>query len=118
MCIRDRLVGSEPGSVVRDPAGVVSPPDSLLAAAVKIAVSDSVAASANAASDALADQGVGFVAFRGAATEPLVRRLDATAGMTRLSDNQGLILWRVLPPVSYTHLTPADDLTRVALGGR
>ncbi len=92
-----RLVGSEPGSVVRDPAGVVSPPDSLLAAAVKIAVSDSVAASANAASDALADQGVGFVAFRGAATEPLVRRLDATAGMTRLSDNQGLILWRVLP---------------------
>jgi GT2 family glycosyltransferase len=92
-----RLVGSEPGAVVRDLTGVVPPPNALLAAAVRIAVSDSDAASANAARDALADQGVGFVAFRGAATEPLVRHLDATAGMTRLSANGGLILWRVLP---------------------
>jgi len=92
-----RLVGSEPGAVVRDLTGAVPPPSPLLAAAVKIAVSDSDAASANAARDALADQGVGFVAFRGAPTEPLVRRLDATAGMTRLSANGGLILWRVLP---------------------
>ena len=92
-----RLVGSEPGPVVRDLTGEAPPPSRLLAAAVKIAVSDSDAASANAATDALANQGVGFVAFRGAATEPLVRRLDATAGMTRLSANGGLILWRVLP---------------------
>ena len=92
-----RLVGSEPGAVVRDLTGVVAPPSPLLAAAVKIAVSDSDAASANAARDALADQGIGFVAFRGAANEPLVRRLDATAGMARLSANGGLILWRVLP---------------------
>jgi len=92
-----RLVGSEPGAVVRDLTAEVPPPSPLLAAAVKIAVSDSDAASANAARDALADQGVGFVAFRGASTEPLVRRLDATAGMTRLSANGGLILWRVLP---------------------
>ena len=92
-----RLVGSEPGAVVRDLSGVVPPPSPLLAAAVKIAVSDSNAALANAARDGLAGQGVGFVAFRGAATEPLVRRLDATAGMTRLSANGGLILWRVLP---------------------
>ena len=92
-----RLVGSEPGAVVHDLTAEVTPPSLLLAAAVKIAVSDSDAASANAARDALADQGVGFVAFRGAPTEPLVRRLDATAGMTRLSANGGLILWRVLP---------------------
>lgn len=92
-----RLVGSEPGTVVRDLPGVAVSPDPLVAAAVKITVSDGAAASANAARDALADLGVGFVAFRGAATEPLVRRLDATAGMTRLSDSQGLILWRVLP---------------------
>ncbi|MEP7018081.1 MAG: glycosyltransferase [Actinomycetota bacterium] len=92
-----RLVGGEPGAAVRDLTGVVPPPNALLAAAVRIAVSDSDAASANAARDALADQGVGFVAFRGAATEPLVRHLDATAGMTRLSANGGLILWRVLP---------------------
>ena len=92
-----RLVGSEPGSVVRDLTGQTAPPNPLLASAVKIAVSDRVASSANAARDALADHGVGFVAFRGAAAEPLVRRLDATAGMTRLSERQGLILWRVLP---------------------
>ena len=92
-----RLVGSEPGMVVRELPIEAAPPDPLLAAAVKIAVSDGDAASANAARDALAGQGVGFVAFRGAATEPLVRRLDATAGMTRLSELQGLILWRVLP---------------------
>ena len=92
-----RLVGSEPGAVVRDLPGVAVAPDPLVAAAVTITVSDGEATSANAARDALADLGVGFVAFRGAATEPLVRHLDATAGMTRLSERQGLILWRVLP---------------------
>ena len=92
-----RLVGSEPGTVVRDLPGALVAPDRLLAAAVKLAVSDGDPTSANAARDALANQGVGFVAFRGAAAEPLVRRLDATAGLTRLSDSQGLVLWRVLP---------------------
>lgn len=91
------LLGSEPGAVVRDIPAAAAAPNPLLAAAVKTAVSDGGAASVNAARDALADQGVGFVAFRGSATEPLVRRLDATAGMTRLSEQQGLILWRVLP---------------------
>ena len=92
-----RLVGSEPGTIVRDVAGETAPSNALLAAAAKIAISDRDVSSANAARDALADQGVGFVAFRGAATEPLVRRLDATAGMTRLSEHEGLVLWRVLP---------------------
>ena len=92
-----RLVGSEPGTIVRDVAGEAAPSNALLAAAAKIAVGDRDVSAANAARDALADQGVGFVAFRGAATEPLVRRLDATAGMTRLSEHDGLVLWRVLP---------------------
>ncbi len=92
-----RLVGSEPGTIVRDVAAEAAPSNALLAAAAKIAVSDRDVSFANATRDALADQGVGFVAFRGAATAPLVRRLDATAGMTRLSDSQGLVLWRVLP---------------------
>jgi GT2 family glycosyltransferase len=109
-----RLLGREPGQVVRDlpSAPVAVAPDPLLAAAVKIAVSDGDVASADVARDALADQGVGFVAFRGASTEPLVRRLDATAGMTRLGDNQGLILWRVLPrdnAVSSSRLRLADS---------
>ena len=90
-------MGREPGTIVRDFPGDVAPSNALLALAVKFALTDRDAASANAARDALADQGVGFVAFRGAATVPLVRRLDATAGMTRLSAREGLVLWRVLP---------------------
>jgi hypothetical protein len=92
-----RLVGSEPGTVVRDLPGVAVKPDPLLAAQVKIAVGGGDPSAVNAAWDGFADLGVGFVAFRGAVTEPLVRRLDATAGMTRLSDSRGMVLWRVLP---------------------
>ncbi|HEX7537483.1 MAG TPA: glycosyltransferase family 2 protein [Dermatophilaceae bacterium] len=92
-----RLLGAEPGQVVRDLPGAEIGPDPLLAAAVKSAVGGTELTSANAAHHELADLGVGFVAFRGASTEPLVTQLDATAGMTRLSNNRGLILWRVLP---------------------
>jgi GT2 family glycosyltransferase len=92
-----QLVGSEPGSVVRDLPVATAPSDPLLAAAVRSTVTTSEATSANTARDELADLGIAFVAFRGASTEPLVTRLDATAGMTRLSDAKGLILWRVLP---------------------
>ncbi len=92
-----RLVGREPGAVVRDLPGATVPPDRLLGEAVRIAVGDRDVTSVNAARDRLAGLGVGFVSFRGASSEPLVRRLDSTAGMTRLSDSRGLILWRVLP---------------------
>lgn len=92
-----RLVGGESGPVARDLPGAPVDPDPLLAAAVRTVVSKGDATPANAAIDVLADQGVGFVALRGVSTEPLVLQLDATAGLTRLSDNKGLILWRVLP---------------------
>ena len=92
-----RLVGREPGPVVRDLPGARVAPTPLLAAAVKSAVSGGAATSPHAARDALADLGVGFVGFRGRSTDPLVRRLDATAGLARLSDSEGLVLWRVLP---------------------
>jgi len=92
-----RLVGSEPGTMVRDLPRAAVEPDPLLAATVKIALGDPHVTSVNAARNTLADLGVGFVGFRGAVTEPLVRRLDATAGLARLSDSQGMILWRVLP---------------------
>ena len=92
-----RLVGGEPGAVVRDLPGAAVEPDPLLAAAVRIAVEDGNVSSVNAARDGLAALGVGFIAFPGSATEPLVRHLDATAGMTRLSDSNGSVLWRVLP---------------------
>ncbi|NMM22808.1 MAG: glycosyltransferase family 2 protein [Phycicoccus sp.] len=92
-----RLLGSEPGTIVRDLPTVAAEPDPLLAATVKIALDERDGTSVNAARNMLADLGVGFVGFRGAPTEPLVRRLDATAGLTRLGDSQALILWRVLP---------------------
>jgi len=92
-----RLVGAEPGPVVRDLPDALAAPDPLLGAAVKSTVGTDELASAGAAHDALADLGVGFVSIAGASTEPLVNQLDATAGVTRLSNNNGLILWRVLP---------------------
>ena len=91
------LVGAEPGPVVRDLPGAAATPDLLLAAAVKSTVGTNEAAPANAAHDALADLGIGFVSVRGALTGLLANQLDATAGVTRLSNDQGLILWRVLP---------------------
>jgi GT2 family glycosyltransferase len=90
-----RLVGAEPGTVVRDLPTPVVVPDPLLAAAVRRAVGDTDATSPDAARKALADLGVGFVGFHGASTEPLVTQLDATAGMIRLSNNHSQILWRV-----------------------
>jgi hypothetical protein len=92
-----RLVGAEPGPVVRDLPGSEVTADPLLAAAVKSTVGTNDVAPANAAHDKLADLGIGFVSIRGASTQPLANQLDATAGITRLSNNQGLILWRVLP---------------------
>ena len=91
-----RLIGAEPGAVVRDLPGPVVV-DPLLAAAVKNTLADTEAPSANAAGVTLADLGVGFVAFHGASSEPLVTQLDATAEMTRLSNSGGVILWRVQP---------------------
>jgi len=91
------LLGAEPGRLVRDLPDAVAAQDPLLAAAVKSTVGTDEVTSANQARDALAGLGIGFVTFRGASTDPLVAQLDATAGMTRLSNNNGLILWRVLP---------------------
>ena len=92
-----RLLGAEPGPLVRDLPVAVVPQDPTLNAAVKSTVGTGDSTSAIAARDALADLGVGFVTFRGAKADPLVTQLDATAGMTRLSNNNGLILWRLLP---------------------
>jgi hypothetical protein len=129
-----RLVGAEPGRVVRDLPGAASTPDPLLARAVTSIVAGDDPAAANAARDALADLAVGFVAFDGKATDPLVTQLDSTAGMTRLSNNHGLILWRVLPggnavsparlrlvdakgvPIASVPVTGSHGRTRVGLG--
>jgi len=69
----------------------------LLSAAVKSTVGTGEATSANAARDALADLGIGFVTFQGPSTSQLVSQLDSTAGLTRLGTDRGVTLWRVLP---------------------
>jgi hypothetical protein len=109
-----RLVGAEPGPLVRDLPGPVPAPDPMLAAAVNRVLGSTTSASSTAgtagtagatstagtattARDALANLGIGFVGFRGALTEPLVNQLDVTAGMARLGSGQGLTMWRVLP---------------------
>ena len=91
-----RLLGAEPGPLVRDlPAAPAQDP--LLNAAVKSTVGTAEATSASAARDALANLGIGFVTFQGPPTSALVTQLDATAGLTRLGNNRGVTLWRVLP---------------------
>ena len=92
-----RVVGVEPGPLVRDLPQAPLPPDPLLASAVKAAVGTGQLDPVNGARDDLADLGIGFVSLRGASNGPLATQLDATAGITRLSNSQGLILWRVLP---------------------
>jgi hypothetical protein len=92
-----RLMGAEPGPLVRDTPVALVAQDPGLNAVVKSTIGAGDATSANAARDALADLGVGFVTFHGSPADPLVTQLDTTAGMTRLSNNNGLILWRVLP---------------------
>jgi GT2 family glycosyltransferase len=116
-----RLVGAEPGPVVRDlPQGTVSA-DPILAAAVKSTVGTGDTSLGNEARDALANLGIGFVAVQGASTQPLVTQLDATAGMARLGNNRGLVLWRVLPrenavAPSRLRLTDARGLPLAAIG--
>jgi hypothetical protein len=95
-----RLVGSEPGVVIRDLPPTPPPPDPVLAAAVMRVVGTGGVVSvvrAAPARDALADLGVGFVALRGPSTGPLVSALDNGEVMVRLGSSNGLILWRVPP---------------------
>jgi hypothetical protein len=91
-----RLLGSEPGPVVRDLPGAVAAPDPLLAA-VKSSVWTDLRGSANAARDALADLGVGFASTKRCLGRAAGQPPGLTAGFTRLSHNNGLTLWRVVP---------------------
>ena len=45
----------------------------------------------------LAAQAIGFVGLRAEDTDPAIRSLDATAGLSRLGEHDGILFWRVLP---------------------
>lgn len=91
------LRAAEPGAVAR---GLPVPPasaDPLVEDAVRRTVSGDRTGAGDGVQAALAELGVGFVGLRGDVSDPLVRQLDSTAGLTRLSHSGGVVLWRVLP---------------------
>ena len=92
-----RVVGREPGPVVRPLRPGQHAVDPALQAAVQATVTRASAADANVARTRLADLGIGFVALEGRPDPDRLLRLDATAGLTRLGDRPDLTLWRVLP---------------------
>ena len=102
-----QLLGREVGDVVRTlPAPTAGRPSTAALAASVSALFDQGAAPGvlTPAAD-LADQAVGFVGLRAEATDPRIRSLDATTGLSRLGEHEGIVFWRVLPAGGGT----ADD---------
>ena len=91
-----RLVGREVGQVARE-LPPTRPADEHLAAAVGALFEQGAApGELNPARD-LAAQAVGFVGLRSESSDPRIRNLDATAGLSRLGEHEGMVFWRVLP---------------------
>jgi len=108
------VVGAEPASVVRAVAPRAWPTDPGVIDLVHALASGQTPAESSPGA-ALADLGVGFVSLRAAGTDPLVRVLDATSGLTRLGSTDGQILWRVLTRASATNPGEAVNPSRVRL---
>ena len=88
------LIGNEPGDLMRDVSRADDVTDPGLGPLLGTIASGGVVP--DGAGDALADLGVGFVSVRSPADNPLVRRLDAAAGLTRLGSGADQTLWRVV----------------------
>jgi GT2 family glycosyltransferase len=101
-----QLLGREVSDVARDlpvPIGR-RPAESGLASAVGLVFEQGGSPEAPPVVDALAAQGIGFVGLRAEESDPALRTLDATAGLSRLGEHEGVIFWRVMPSAE-----PADD---------
>lgn len=101
-----RLLGREVSDVVRDlpvPSGR-RPADSGLATGVGLVFEQGGSPEAPPVVEALAAQGIGFVGLRAEESDPAIRTLDATAGLSRLGEHEGVIFWRVMPSAE-----PSDD---------
>lgn len=92
------LLGREPGVVVRTlPRTRADGADAApLAAAVSALFEQGAAPGALHPAKDLSDLAVGFVGLRAEPTDPRIRGLDATAGLSRLGEHQGVTFWRVL----------------------
>ncbi|HEX5968672.1 MAG TPA: glycosyltransferase family 2 protein, partial [Intrasporangium sp.] len=104
------LTGREPGDLLRGLDRPATADDQPLVDAVARLVGGRSTDLLDASE--LADWGIGFVQARADSGAPLVRRLDATQGLTRLGAGEHGILWKVQPPPS------APSATSVAAPSR
>jgi hypothetical protein len=94
-----QLLGSEVSDLTRSlPTPAADRPSSAtLAAAISSLFAQGAAPAAVSPAADLSDQAIGFVGLRTEATDPRIRALDATAGLSRLGEHDGVLFWRVLP---------------------
>ncbi|WP_270886465.1 glycosyltransferase [Pedococcus sp. 5OH_020] len=92
-----RLLGREPGDVARvlPRTASVAPGQGVLTTAVGALFEQGAAPGELDAAGQLSDLAVGFVGLRTDPTDPRIRTLDATAGLSRLGEHHGLLFWRV-----------------------
>jgi GT2 family glycosyltransferase len=97
--VRYQLLGREVSGVARDlPLGADRQPDRApVAETVGRLFEQGGSPDAQEPAAALADQAVGFVGLRAEPTDPAIRTLDATAGLSRLGQHDGVLFWRVMP---------------------
>ncbi len=120
-----RLVGQEPGELLRDldrPAPASDPGsaaasrdagDAGLASSVARLVGGRGSESLDAS--ALARLGIAYVQLRADPEAPLARRLDAAAGLTRLGASEHGMLWKVQPLPAAPGATAPPAPSRVRL---
>jgi hypothetical protein len=89
------LVGREPAAVARALPGSSAPSPALAEAVGALFARGAAPGELHPALD-LSTQAIGFVGLRAPASDPRVRTLDSTAGLSRLGDHEGMIFWRVL----------------------
>ncbi len=107
------LVGQEPGELLRDLDRPATTDDAALVEAVAEMVGGWSADSLDSAG--LARLAIGFVQVRGDVDTPLVRRLDAAEGLSRLGTSEHGILWKVSPLAAAPGVTPATAPSRVRI---
>jgi GT2 family glycosyltransferase len=102
-----RLLGREVGDVARSLPPVEAPlPDSdAVGSAIGGLFEQGAAPGELHPARDLAQLAVGFVGLRADPSDPRIRTLDATAGLSRLGEHDGYLFWRVLPGGG----TPGND---------
>lgn len=113
-----RLVGVEPGDLLRDldRNDPVVDPGVVPAVAALLDGPTELAGPRDAVRQGLATQAIGFVVLQGGSAD-LVRRFDATDGLTRLGGTDGRLMWRVMPRLVGTTELSSARLTINAANG-